>query len=185
MFTLLLELNVICGQNWIRNDRIVDFYYPILSCFWKMISVSDPNPVLVETILTVSDNYPKVYCDAQHTFLCCVCFASWGKITAGVILPLTEHDWGSHKTSLEHMSCLVDHDISNSSPQPNVTVYCTCRMTTSTNCVQLKAKWSQHSFCLMKQNRQYLNALCILALSCFNRKFDISRNVSTFPSQLH
>ena len=28
-----------------RNDRIVDFYYPILSCFWKMISISDPNPV--------------------------------------------------------------------------------------------------------------------------------------------
>jgi len=25
-----------------------------------MISVSDPNPVLVETILSVSENYPKV-----------------------------------------------------------------------------------------------------------------------------
>jgi len=33
-----------------------------------MISVSDPNPVLVEIILSVSENYPKVYCDAQHTF---------------------------------------------------------------------------------------------------------------------
>jgi len=32
-----------------------------------MISVSNPNPVLVETILSVSENYPKVYCDAQHT----------------------------------------------------------------------------------------------------------------------
>ena len=28
-----------------RDDRIVDFYYSILSCFWKMITVSDPNPV--------------------------------------------------------------------------------------------------------------------------------------------
>jgi len=59
-----------------RDDQIVDFYYPILSCFGKMISISDPNPVLVETILSVSENYPKVYCDAQHTFLCCVYFAS-------------------------------------------------------------------------------------------------------------
>jgi len=34
-----------------------------------MISISDPNPVLVETILFVSENNPKVHCDAQHTFL--------------------------------------------------------------------------------------------------------------------
>jgi len=59
-----------------RDDWIVDFCYPILSCFGKMISVSDPSPVLVETILSVSENYPKVYCDAQHIFLCCVYFAS-------------------------------------------------------------------------------------------------------------
>ena len=32
-----------------RDERIVDFCYLILSCFGKMISVSDPNPVLVET----------------------------------------------------------------------------------------------------------------------------------------
>jgi len=31
-----------------RDDRIVFFYNSILSCFTKMISVSDPNPVLVE-----------------------------------------------------------------------------------------------------------------------------------------
>jgi len=31
-----------------------------------MISVSDPNPVLVEIILPVSENYHKVYYDAQH-----------------------------------------------------------------------------------------------------------------------
>jgi len=40
-----------------------------------MISVSDPNPVLVEIMLSVSENSPKVYCDAQYTFLCCVYFA--------------------------------------------------------------------------------------------------------------
>jgi len=34
-----------------------------------MISVSDPNPVLFEIILSVSENYPKVYCNAQHTLL--------------------------------------------------------------------------------------------------------------------
>jgi len=31
---------------------------------------------LVEIILSVSENYPKVYYDAQHTFLCFVYFAS-------------------------------------------------------------------------------------------------------------
>ena len=50
-----------------------------------MVSVSDPNPILVEIILSISENYPKVYCDAQHTLLCCVYFALLGKITAGVI----------------------------------------------------------------------------------------------------
>jgi len=58
-----------------------------------MISVSDPNLVLVEIILFVSENYPKVYCDAQHAFMCCVYFALRGKITAGVILPIAENDW--------------------------------------------------------------------------------------------
>jgi len=58
-----------------------------------MISVSDPNPVLVEILLSVSENYPKVYCVAQHTHLCCVYFALLGKITFGAILPLVQHDW--------------------------------------------------------------------------------------------
>jgi len=31
-------------------------------------------PVLVKIILSVSENYPKVCCDAQHTFLCGVYF---------------------------------------------------------------------------------------------------------------
>jgi len=84
-----------------RDDRIVDFYYPILSCFWKMISVSDPNPVLVKIILSVSENYPKVYYDAQYTFLRSVYFALWGKITAEVILPLAEPDW----LKLSHDKC--------------------------------------------------------------------------------
>jgi len=59
-----------------RDDRIVDFSFPILFCFWKMISVSDANPVLVEIIPSVSETYPKVYCVAQQIFLCCVYFAS-------------------------------------------------------------------------------------------------------------
>jgi len=32
------------------------------------MSASDPNPVMVKIILSVSENYPKVYYDAQHTF---------------------------------------------------------------------------------------------------------------------
>jgi len=58
-----------------------------------MISVSNPNPVLIEIILSVSEDYPKVFCVAQHTFLCCVYFALLGKITAGATLPFAEHDW--------------------------------------------------------------------------------------------
>ena len=76
-----------------RDDRIVDFCYPILSWFWKMISVSNPNPVLVKIILSVSEDYPELYYDAQHTFLCSVYFALWGKITVEVVLPVAEHDW--------------------------------------------------------------------------------------------
>jgi len=34
-----------------------------------MIFVPDPNPVLVKIILSVSENYLKVYYDAQHTLL--------------------------------------------------------------------------------------------------------------------
>jgi len=58
-----------------------------------MIYVSKPNPVLVEFILSVFENYPKMYYDAQHIFLCCVYFALLGKITAEVTLHLVEHDW--------------------------------------------------------------------------------------------
>jgi len=48
-------------------------------------TVSDPNPVLVEIILSVSKNYPKVYCDAQHAFLYCVYFAfSWTRLVEEV-----------------------------------------------------------------------------------------------------
>jgi len=38
----------------------------------------------------------------------------------------------------------------------------------------------------MKQNRHYLNALCHFGpVMLINRKLDISRNLTTFPSQLH
>jgi len=56
-----------------------------------MISVSDLNPVLVEITLSISENYPKVFYDAQHTLLCFVYFAL-AKITAEAILPLAKHD---------------------------------------------------------------------------------------------
>jgi len=68
----------ICSFCWnIAQAKIMIFHYPILSCFWKIISISDPNPVLVEIVLSVSENYPKMYDDAQHIFLCFVYFASW------------------------------------------------------------------------------------------------------------
>jgi len=34
-----------------------------------MISLSDPNPVLVEIILSVSENYLKVYCCTTYIFV--------------------------------------------------------------------------------------------------------------------
>jgi len=58
-----------------------------------MISVSDPNIVLIEIVLSLCKNYLKAYYDTQDTFVCCVVFASLGKITAGVILPSAEYDW--------------------------------------------------------------------------------------------
>jgi len=94
-----------------RDDWIVDFHYPILTCFRKMISVSDPNPVLVEIILSVSESV--LWCTTY--ILCCAYFALLGKITAGAILPLAEHNWSSHMISLECMSCIIDLDICNSS----------------------------------------------------------------------
>jgi len=46
-----------------------------------MKSVSDSNPVLVEIMLSVSENYLKVCC-TTHIFVLC-----------GDILPSAEHDW--------------------------------------------------------------------------------------------
>jgi len=40
-----------------------------------MISVSNPNPVLVKIVLSVSEIYVKMYHDAQHKFLCSVYLA--------------------------------------------------------------------------------------------------------------
>ena len=54
-----------------RDDQIVFFTIRSYPVFGKMISVSDPNPVLVEIILSVSENYPKVCYDAQHTVHFC------------------------------------------------------------------------------------------------------------------
>ena len=55
--------------------------------------ISDPNPVLVEIILSISKNYPKCVTMHKITFLYSVCFALCGKITAEYVLPLAEHDW--------------------------------------------------------------------------------------------
>ena len=51
------------------------------------------NPVLLKIILSITEHYPKVYCVAQHIFFGSVYFALLGKITAGALLPLAEHDW--------------------------------------------------------------------------------------------
>jgi len=49
------------------------------------MSISYPNLVLVEIILSISEYYLKVYYDVGYNIHICVVF--------GVILPLAEHDW--------------------------------------------------------------------------------------------
>jgi len=46
-------INPVQYQWW--SDSV--FCYPILSCFWKKITSTDPNPVLIKIILSVSENY--------------------------------------------------------------------------------------------------------------------------------
>jgi len=58
-----------------------------------MISVCDVNPVLVETIPSVSENYPKVYCDAQHTFFVLCLFCLLRQNNCWSFLPSAEHSW--------------------------------------------------------------------------------------------
>jgi len=56
--------------------------------------ISDPNPVLVENILCLSENYPKVYYDAQHILYFYAClFCLMRQNNFGVILLSAEHDW--------------------------------------------------------------------------------------------
>ena len=82
-------------QRW--SDSGFLLYDPIL--FWKNDIRLRSESCFSWNDTTVSKNYPKVYCDAQHTFLYCVYFTSWGKttlwgeITVRVILPSAEHDW--------------------------------------------------------------------------------------------
>jgi len=89
-FTLSLPCSAPCRteqttiDTGCRDDRIVFFCY-----FWKIISGSDPNPVLFKIMLSVSENYPEVYYHAQHTFF----VVSILPHAAEVILPLAEHDW--------------------------------------------------------------------------------------------
>jgi len=58
-----------------------------------MISASDPIPVLVKIILSVSENYPSVYYDAQHYFCIVSILPHGAQLSAEVILPLAEHGW--------------------------------------------------------------------------------------------
>ena len=53
-----------------------------------MISASDPIPVLVKIILSVSENYPSVYYDAQHYFCIVSILPHGAQLSAEVILPL-------------------------------------------------------------------------------------------------
>jgi len=55
--------------------------------------ISDPNPVLVETILSVSATIRERIVMHNTHFLYCFYFTSRDTITARVILPLAEHDW--------------------------------------------------------------------------------------------
>jgi len=58
-------------------------------------------------------------------------------------------------------------------------------MTTSTNCVQLKAKQSQHSLCLMTHNRHYCILMHYANLSPvmpINSKLDIARKLHISPN---
>jgi len=72
-----------------RDDRIVDFHYPILTCFRKMIS--DPHPVLVEMMLPVSENYPK--CPVMHKIYFVLClFYLVRQNNCLSYLPLAEHN---------------------------------------------------------------------------------------------
>jgi len=50
-----------------RDDRIVDFHYPILTCFRKMISVSDPNPVFLVSVSVYLGTYKS--CHRKQTTL--------------------------------------------------------------------------------------------------------------------
>jgi len=72
-------------KNFTVRSPLVDFYYPILFCFWKMISESCFG-------WNHSIHFPKLS-ESIYTFLCCVYFALLSKLTAGTILPLAEHDW--------------------------------------------------------------------------------------------
>ena len=76
-----------------RDDRIVDFYYPILPVFEKWYLY----PIRILFWLKSYYPYPKTIgkCIMMHNihFLCIVYFTLWGKITAQAILPLAEHDW--------------------------------------------------------------------------------------------
>ena len=51
-----------------RDDRLVFFCYPILSCFLKVICISDPNPVWLKSYYLYLQTIQKcIFNNAQHT----------------------------------------------------------------------------------------------------------------------
>jgi len=85
-------------QRW--SDSV--FCYPILSCFLKMISVSDPHPVLVKIILSVSENV--LWCTTYIFVLCLLC------------LMRQNHCWNYFTFSWTRLAEVVTLQVSNKCP---------------------------------------------------------------------
>jgi len=83
---------------------------------------SDLNPVLVKIILSVSDNYPQVYYDAQHFCVMSIlpheannCYSYFAFSWTWLAAVVSDHVTTGHMKKLERMFDLVDLDICNSS----------------------------------------------------------------------
>jgi len=96
-------LSLASGNSWMhwaeqtRHDQIVDFCYPILSCFVKMISESCFGWNHTICIQKLSESV--LWCTTYIFVLCLFCLQLLNVI-----------GWSSQLTSLERMSCFADHD---------------------------------------------------------------------------
>jgi len=86
-----LQLAYICVPA--RDDRIMDFYYLILSWFWKMISFIRSESCFGwnGTIRIRKLSESVLRCTTYISVLCLFCLL--GKIPVGAMLPLAEYDW--------------------------------------------------------------------------------------------